>query len=201
MAAGLEKGQFSFQFQRKAMPKNVQTSVQWYSFHMLARLCSKSLKLGFSSMWTKNFRRYKLGLEKTEEPEIKLSASAGSQKKQGNFRRTSTASLTKLKPLTVWNILKDMGILDYLICLLRNLYVGEDWKTTRTQNTSSWKTIRWKKGKMLQRYTMILEWKNQYEHDYLPKQSADSLKSLSLRAFFTELEQKILYLYGNIKDP
>ena len=54
---------------------------------------------------------------------------------------------------------------------------------------------------MLQRYTMILEWKNQYEHDYLPKQSADSLKSLSLRAFFTELEQKFLYLYGNIKDP
>ena len=44
------KGQFSFQFQRKAMPKNVQTSIQWYSFHMLARLCSKPLKLGFSSM-------------------------------------------------------------------------------------------------------------------------------------------------------
>ena len=44
------KDQFSFQFQRKAMPKNVQTSVQWYSFHMLVRLCSKSLKLGFSSM-------------------------------------------------------------------------------------------------------------------------------------------------------
>ena len=39
---------------------------------MLARLCSKSFKLGFSSMGTKNFQMYKLGFEETEETEIKL---------------------------------------------------------------------------------------------------------------------------------
>ena len=33
------KYQFSFQSQRKAMPKNVQTSIRLYSFHMLARSC------------------------------------------------------------------------------------------------------------------------------------------------------------------
>ena len=44
------KGQFSFQYQRRAMPKNVQTTVQLHSFHMTARLRSKSFKLGFSSM-------------------------------------------------------------------------------------------------------------------------------------------------------
>ena len=31
------KGQFSFQAQRKAMPKNAQTTTQLHSFHMLAR--------------------------------------------------------------------------------------------------------------------------------------------------------------------
>ena len=31
------KGQFSFQSQRKAMPKNVQTTAQLYSSHMLAK--------------------------------------------------------------------------------------------------------------------------------------------------------------------
>ena len=31
------KGQFSFQSQRKAMPKNVQTIAQFHSFHMLAK--------------------------------------------------------------------------------------------------------------------------------------------------------------------
>ena len=39
----------SFQSQRKAVPKNTQTITQLPSFHMLARLCSKSFKLGFSS--------------------------------------------------------------------------------------------------------------------------------------------------------
>ena len=46
---------------------------------------------------------YKMDLEKAEEPEIKLSRFFGSQRKQGNSRKTSTsASLTMLKPLTVW---------------------------------------------------------------------------------------------------
>ena len=31
------KGQFSFQFQRKAMPKNVQTTTQLHSSHTLAK--------------------------------------------------------------------------------------------------------------------------------------------------------------------
>ena len=51
----------------------------------------------------KNFQMYKLGLEKAEEPEIKLPTSTGSYRKQGNSRKTSTPpSLTTWKPLTVW---------------------------------------------------------------------------------------------------
>ena len=34
------KGQFSFQFQRKAMPKNAQTTTQLHSSHMLVKECS-----------------------------------------------------------------------------------------------------------------------------------------------------------------
>ena len=74
---------------------------------------------------------FKLDLEKAEEPEIKLSTSAGSQKKQGSSRKTSTSALlTMPKPLTVWittnwKILQEMGILDHLTCLLRNLYAGQ----------------------------------------------------------------------------
>ena len=46
---------------------------------------------------------YKLDLEMTEEPEIKFPTYAGSQKKQGNFRKTFiSASLTTLNNLTVW---------------------------------------------------------------------------------------------------
>ena len=40
---------------------------------------------------------YKMVLEKAEEPEIKLPTPVGSQKKQENYRKTSTsASLTTL---------------------------------------------------------------------------------------------------------
>ena len=58
---------------KKANEKNVQTTVQLYSFHRLAMSCSKSSKPGFMSTWTENFQMYKkLDLEKAEEPEIKL---------------------------------------------------------------------------------------------------------------------------------
>ena len=38
-------------------------------------------------MWTVNFQMFKLVLEKAEEPEIKLSTSAGSLKKQESSRK------------------------------------------------------------------------------------------------------------------
>ena len=53
-----------------------------------------------------------------------------------------SASLTTLKPLTVWittnwKILKEMGIPDHLSCLLRNLYAGqEQLEPDKEQQTS-----------------------------------------------------------------
>ena len=49
------------------------------------------------------FQMFKLDLEKTEEPEIKLPTSVGSPTKQESSRKTSiSALLTMPKPLTVW---------------------------------------------------------------------------------------------------
>ena len=82
------KGQFSFQSQRKAMPKNVQTTAQLHSSNMLATSCSKFSKPGFNSTWTMKFQMFKLDLEKTEEPEIILPTSTGSSKKQESSGNT-----------------------------------------------------------------------------------------------------------------
>ena len=71
------KGQFSFQSQRMAMPKNVQTPAQLHSSHTLAKFS----KPGLNSMRTVNFqmfKMFKMNLEKAEEPEIKLPTSIGS---------------------------------------------------------------------------------------------------------------------------
>ena len=46
---------------------------------------------------------YKLGTEEAEEPEIKSSTSMDHRKSKGVSEKTSTiASLTMLKPLTLW---------------------------------------------------------------------------------------------------
>ena len=87
---------------------------------------------------------YNLGFKEVEEPEIKLPTFAGSWRKQGNSRKASTfASLTTLKPLTVWittNCGKflEMGIPDHFTCLLRNLYAGQEAIDGTIHGTTDW---------------------------------------------------------------
>ena len=86
---------------------------------------------------------FKLVLEKAEEPDIKLSISAGSSKKQVSEKTSISALLIMPKPLTVWitinwKILKEMGIPDYLTCLLRNLYAGQEGIVRTGHGTTDW---------------------------------------------------------------
>ena len=92
-----------------------------------------------------NFQTFKLDLEKAEEPEIKLPTSAGSKKKQGNSRKTSTsASLITLKPFDcvdnnkLWKILNEMGIPNHLTCFLRNLYAGQEATVRTGHGATDW---------------------------------------------------------------
>ena len=62
------KGQFSFQSQRKANPKNAQTTTQLHSSHTLVKLCSKFSKPGFSNTWTLNFQMFKLVWKRNPRP-------------------------------------------------------------------------------------------------------------------------------------
>ena len=68
--------------------------------------------------------------------------------KAREFPKTFTsASLTTLNPLTVWittNCGKflEMGILDHLTCLLRNLYVGQEATVRSGHGTTGWYKIR-----------------------------------------------------------
>ena len=88
---------------------------------------------------------YKSDFKEAEEPEIKLPTFVGSWRKQGSSRKTSTsASLTMLKPLTVWitkklwKMLKEMRVPEHLTCLLRNLYASHE-ATVRTEHwTTDW---------------------------------------------------------------
>ena len=91
------------------MPKDVQITIQLHSFHRLARLCSKSFRLGFRILqaWL-NYLNWELldiqaGFRKGKGTRDQIANIRGIIKKGTEFQKTSTsASLTMLKPLTVW---------------------------------------------------------------------------------------------------
>ena len=100
VATGLEKISFHSNPKEGQCQKNFQTTIQLLSFHMLTRLCSKSFRLGYISTWTVNFQKqggFQRGRETRDQ-----SANIF-WRKQGSSRKMSTsASLTMLKPLTIW---------------------------------------------------------------------------------------------------
>ena len=82
---------------------------------------------------------------KGKEPEIKLPTSAGSSKKQESFRKNiyfcfidyakAFECVDHNKP---WKILKEIGIPDHLICLLRNLCAGQEATVRIGHGTTDW---------------------------------------------------------------
>ena len=81
---------------------------------------------------------FKLDLEKAEEPEIKLLTSVGSIEKAREFQENIYfcfidyfKAFDCVDHNKLWKILKEMGIPDYLTCLLANLYAGQE-ATVRT---------------------------------------------------------------------
>ena len=87
---------------------------------------------------------YKLGLEKAEEPEIKLPTSVQSYIKEENSRKKCTSALLAMQMslimwiTTNWKILKEIGMSDHLTCLLRNLYAGQEATVRTGHGTIDW---------------------------------------------------------------
>ena len=93
-----------------------------------------------------NFQMLKLDLEKAEEPEIKLPTSVGSLNKiQREFHKNMyfcfinySQAFDCVDHNKLWNILKEMGIPDHVICLLRNLYAGQEVTVRTGHGTTDW---------------------------------------------------------------
>ena len=98
------KGQLSFQSQRKEMPNNVQTTAQLHSFHMLARSCSKSFKLGFKQYVNREHSDIKAGFRKGRGTRDQISNIRWIIRKATEFqkKKSTSALLITPKPLTVY---------------------------------------------------------------------------------------------------
>ena len=91
-----------------------------------------------------NIQMFKVVLEKSEEPEIKLPTFDGSWKKQEFQKNIYFCFIDYAKAFdcvdhnTLWKILKEMGISDHLTCLLRNLYAGQEATVRTGHGTTDW---------------------------------------------------------------
>ena len=87
---------------------------------------------------------FKLDLEKAKEPEIKLPTSVRSSKKQEFQKNIYFCFIDYAKAFDyvdhnrLWKILKEMGVPDHLICLLRNLYAGQEATVRSGHGTMDW---------------------------------------------------------------
>ena len=85
------------------------------------------------------------GFKKAEEPEINLPTSTGSQRKQANSKKKKIYFFTDYVKAfdyvdhnKLWKMLKEMGVLDSLTCLLRNLYAGQEGTVRTRHETMDW---------------------------------------------------------------
>ena len=83
---------------------------------------------------------FKLVLEKAEEPEIKLPTL-----KKPEFQKNiyfcfidNGKAFDCVDHNKLWKILKEMEIPDYLTCLLRNLYTGQEATVKTRDGTTDW---------------------------------------------------------------
>ena len=123
------KGQLSLQSQRKAMPKNAQTTAQLHSSHMLVML--KILQARLQQYVNCELPDVQAGFRKGRGTRDQIANTHWIIKKN---KRVPEKHLLLLYWLcqTVWittncgKFFKRMGIPDHRTCLLRNLYAGQE---------------------------------------------------------------------------
>ena len=145
------KGQFSFQSQRKAMPKNAQTTTQLHSSHTIA-LISHASKVMLKILQAR-LQQYM----NCELPDVQAGFRKGwgTRDQIANICRFIEQAREFQKNIYFcfidyakafhcvdhnkrWKILREMGIPDHLTCLLRNLYAGQEATVRPGHETAHW---------------------------------------------------------------
>ena len=131
------KGQLSFQSQRKAMPKNIQTTAQLHSSHA-SKVMLKILQARLQQYMNHELLDVQPGFRKSRGARDQIPNICWIIKKAREIPEEHLLLLYWLWQTfdcvnhnKLWKILQEMGIPDHLTCLLRNLYAGQE-ATVRT---------------------------------------------------------------------
>ena len=96
------KGQFSFLSQRKAMPKNAQTTTQLHSSHTLSKAMLKILQARLQQYMNCELPDVPAGFRKGRGTRDQIADPLDHQKSKSSRKTPISALLTMPKPLTVW---------------------------------------------------------------------------------------------------
>ena len=121
------KGQFTFQSQRREMPKNVQTTVQLHSFHMLAVML-KIFQTRLQQNVNQEIPDVQAGFRQGRGTRDQIANICWIIEKAREFQKIFyicfiyyAEAFDRVNYNKLWKNLKEMGIPDHLTYLLRNL--------------------------------------------------------------------------------
>ena len=143
-----EKGQYSFKSQRKAMPKNVQTTTQLHSSHMLVNNAQNSPSQA-SQYVNHEIPDVQAGLRKGRGTRDQIANICWIIKKAKEFKKNIyfcfihyAKACDCVDHHKLWKSPQQKGIPDHLTFHLRNFYAGQE-ETVRTgHGTTDWFQIR-----------------------------------------------------------
>ena len=125
------KGQFSFQSQTKAMPKNVQTTTLLHSFIHQQSNAQNSLSWT-STVHEPRTSRCSSWIQKRQRNQRSNCTICWVIEREREFQKNiyicfidCTKAFVYMDHKNLWKIIKEMGIPDLLTCLLRNLFAGQ----------------------------------------------------------------------------
>ena len=126
------KSQFSFQSQRKAMPKNAQTRPQIALISHTSKVMLKILQARLQKYMNWELPDVQTGFRKGRGIRDQIANICWIIEKQKNSRKNIFLCFTDYAKTfdcvdhnKLWKI-QEMGTPDHLICLLRNLYAGQE---------------------------------------------------------------------------
>jgi len=138
------KGQFSFQSQRKAMPKNAQTTAQLLISHA-SKVMLKILQCRLQQLVNHELPDVQAGFRKGRRTRDQIANIRWIIDKAREFQKNIyfcfidyAKAFDCVDHNKLWNIVKEMGIPDHLTHLLRNLYAGQEATVRTGHGTTDW---------------------------------------------------------------
>ena len=139
------KGQFSFQSQRKAMPKNAQTTAPLQLISHASKAMLKILQVRLEQYVTHEVPDVQAGFRKDRGTRDQVDSIRWIIDKTRGFQKNIYFCFIDYAKIfdcvdhnKLWKILKEIGILDHLTCLLRNLYAGQEPIFRSEHGTTDW---------------------------------------------------------------